>query len=63
MIDVVRMGGTATADEIVRHVATVYGRKSVTAQLSSHLNAVLEWAVANGHLSVSGDLHRLPDLT
>lgn len=60
MVDVVRMGGTATAQEILRHVATAFGRKSLTAQLTAHLTAILRWTVERGRLVVSDDLHSLP---
>lgn len=61
MVEVVRAGGSATSDEIVRLVAQAFGRKSVTSQLREQLETVLDWASQRGALSFAGDYFRMPD--
>ena len=61
MVEVVRAGGSATSDEIVRLVAQAFGRKSVTNQLREQLETVLDWASQRGALSFAGDYFRMPD--
>ena len=59
MIAVVRMGGSAYEEQVVRLVAKAYGRKAVTAVLAERLNAILQWTIANGRIVNDAGLLKL----
>jgi hypothetical protein len=60
MIAVVRMGGSAYEEQVIRLVAKAYGRKAVTAVLAEKLNAILNWTISNGRIINDAGLLKLP---
>jgi hypothetical protein len=60
MIAVVRMGGSAYEEQVVRLVAKAYGRKAVTAVLAERLNAILQWTISSGRIVNDAGLLKLP---
>ena len=61
MVDVVRLGASATEEQIIRQVALAYGRKAVTGVLKTKLTEILQWTVTSGRLIIEADLIRLPN--
>lgn len=61
MVDVVRLGASATEEQIIRQVALAYGRKAVTGVLKTKLTEILQWTVTSGRLVIEADLIRLPN--
>ena len=59
MLEVVRMGGSASAEEIIRMVAQAFGRSSVTKTLRERLESVLSWVQERGELSLDGEYFTL----
>jgi hypothetical protein len=55
MLEVVRMGGSASAEEIIRMVAQAFGRSSVTKTLREQLESVLSWVQERGELVLDGE--------
>jgi hypothetical protein len=60
MLEVIRMGGSASAEEIIRMVAQAFGRSSVTKTLRERLESVLSWVQESGELSLDGEYFTLP---
>ena len=60
MLAVVRMGGSAYEEQVIRLVAKAYGRKAVTAVLAERLNAILQWTISSGRIVNDADLLKLP---
>lgn len=60
MIAVVRLGGSAYEEQVIRLVAKAYGRKAVTAVLAEELNAILQWTISSGKITNDSGLLKLP---
>lgn len=59
MVAVVRMGDTATQEEILRFIADAHGRK-LTEKVRTRLVSVLAWTVENGRLTFDGAFYKMP---
>jgi len=60
MVAAVRLGNTATGEEIIKLVASAYGRKAITKVLRERLTGVLDWTVETGHLDFDVGLYKMP---
>jgi len=59
MVAVIKMGNTATEEEILRMVADAHDRK-LTEKVRTLLSAILSWTVDSGRLVLEGAYYRLP---
>jgi very-short-patch-repair endonuclease len=59
-VAIVADAGVIERSELVGITATVFGMSRVTAQARTHLDAVLQWAIDQEEVAVSGDLLQLP---
>jgi hypothetical protein len=59
MVGVVRMGDSATEEEILRLLADGHDRK-LTEKVRTQLSGILAWGVANGRLTIKDGFYTLP---
>ena len=59
MVEVVRMGDSASEEEILRYLSTAYQRK-LTEKVRTLLSDVLAWTVSKGRLTLDGSFYKLP---
>jgi hypothetical protein len=59
MIEVVRMGDSATEEEILRYLSTAFQRK-LTEKVRTLLSNVLSWTASKGQLTLDGTFYKLP---
>jgi len=61
IVELVRIGASATETEAIRVVAAAFGRPALTQILRERLAKVLAWSVENGRLTLEQELYRKTD--